>query len=212
MFVHPAIPLRVMGDAGRLRQVLMNLTNNAIKFSSGLARSGRVSVRAGLLELNAEHAIVEFRVSDNGIGMDEQTVGKVFSSFMQADPSTTRKYGGTGLGLAISRKLAALMGGDIQVQSEVEGGSVFTVNLPFAVAASAAGEPTAASAVTSLIHDLPCAGGRRASAGHGRRPGCVPEFRDRPVWHAWRTSLPRVRGLRRGHRDLRYGWSMPAKI
>src|ERR1019366_8433213 len=103
VFADPSIPASVLGDAGRLRQVLINLTNNAIKFSSGLQHPGTVSVRAVLVE----HT--EVRVADNGIGMDEATLAKVFTSFTQADASTTRRYGGTGLGLAISKQLAGLM-------------------------------------------------------------------------------------------------------
>jgi signal transduction histidine kinase/CheY-like chemotaxis protein len=153
VFVDPAIPERVLGDAARLRQVLVNLANNAIKFSSGLSRAGRVAVRAVLAEQQADRSIVEFRIIDNGIGMDAQTVGKAFTSFMQADASTTRKYGGTGLGLAISRQLAVLMGGDIQIVSEPGAGSTFTVRLPFAPAP--AGAAAASAAETSLIRDLP---------------------------------------------------------
>ncbi len=131
LFIDPAIPDQVLGDAARLRQILLNLAANAIKFSSGLERAGQVAVRTSLAETVGEHVVVEFRVIDNGIGMSLETVAKAFSSFMQADVSTTRKYGGTGLGLAISKQLAVLMGGDIQIDSTEGSGSTFTVRLPF---------------------------------------------------------------------------------
>ncbi len=139
LFTDPDIPAEVLGDALRLRQVLLNLTNNAIKFSSGQQRPGRVSLRAVLAESGTEQArlepgrkvIVEFQVADNGIGMDEETRARLFTSFTQADVSTTRRFGGTGLGLAISRHLVELMGGEIAVQSESGKGSTFTVRLPF---------------------------------------------------------------------------------
>ena len=132
MFVDPAIPDVVRGDALRLRQVMINLTNNAIKFSSGRPHPGRVSVRATLAERGPERVTVEFRVTDNGIGMDEATQARMFTSFSQADVSTTRRFGGSGLGLAISRHLVELMGGEVTVRSEPGVGSTFSVRLPFA--------------------------------------------------------------------------------
>jgi PAS domain S-box-containing protein len=138
LFIDPAIPEVVLGDALRLRQVLVNLASNAIKFSSGQQQPGRASVRAVLAGRNLEQAslepgqkvTVEFQVVDNGIGMDEETQARVFSSFTQADASTTRRFGGTGLGLVISRHLVQLMGGEIAVQSALGKGSTFTVRLP----------------------------------------------------------------------------------
>jgi PAS domain S-box-containing protein len=133
LFTDPAIPAAVMGDAGRLRQILVNLTNNAIKFSSGQTRPGKVSVRALLAESTTEQVTLEFRITDNGIGMDEATQARLFTAFTQADSSTTRTYGGTGLGLAISRQLVTIMGGKITVQSEPGKGSLFSVRLTFAL-------------------------------------------------------------------------------
>jgi signal transduction histidine kinase/CheY-like chemotaxis protein/HPt (histidine-containing phosphotransfer) domain-containing protein len=130
LFTDPGIPATVMGDRGRLRQILVNLTGNAIKFS-GKQQSGRVSVRALLAESTPEQVVLELRVTDNGIGMDEETQARLFTPFSQADSSTTRNFGGTGLGLAISRKLANIMGGEITVQSEPGKGATFTVRLPF---------------------------------------------------------------------------------
>jgi two-component system sensor histidine kinase/response regulator len=134
VFADPTIPATVMGDAARLRQILINLTSNAIKFSSRRPHAGQVSVRAKLAEHHPDRVVVEFRVTDNGIGMDEATLARVFTSFTQADASTTRRYGGTGLGLAISKQLANLMGGDIAVNTIVDQGSTFTARLPFALA------------------------------------------------------------------------------
>jgi signal transduction histidine kinase/CheY-like chemotaxis protein/HPt (histidine-containing phosphotransfer) domain-containing protein len=150
VFVDPAIALTVLGDAARLRQVLVNLIGNAIKFSCGLSRPGRVSVRAVLIEGDAAHAVVEFRVCDNGIGMDETTQAKVFNPFTQADASTTRKFGGTGLGLTISRQLAALMGGSISIKSAADSGSTFTVRVPFDVVATVGSSETRSPEIKGL--------------------------------------------------------------
>ncbi|MBI2289271.1 MAG: PAS domain S-box protein [Betaproteobacteria bacterium] len=150
LFTDPAIPAEVLGDALRLRQVLINLVNNAIKFSSGQGRPGRVSVRALLAERGPERVTVEFQVTDNGIGMNEETLARLFTSFTQADASTTRRFGGTGLGLAISRHLAELMGGTITVRSAPGKGSTFTVRLPFAPLPEKPGAGKAASEVAGL--------------------------------------------------------------
>lgn len=131
LFIDPEIPEEVLGDALRLRQVLVNLINNAIKFSSGQSRRSRVSVRALLSEIGSGELVVEFRITDNGIGMNEETLGKIFSSFTQGDASTTRRFGGSGLGLVISHHLTELMSGKIDVQSSLGVGSTFTVRLPF---------------------------------------------------------------------------------
>ncbi|MFZ1319726.1 MAG: ATP-binding protein, partial [Candidatus Nitrotoga sp.] len=133
LFIDPAIPEEVLGDALRLRQVLVNLANNAIKFSSNQQQPGRVSVRALLTKHDPDQVTVEFQITDNGIGMDEETQSRLFTSFTQGDASTTRRFGGTGLGLAISRHLVELMGGEIAVQSAPGKGSTFTVRLSFAL-------------------------------------------------------------------------------
>jgi len=119
------IPIKLMGDDHRIRQILVNLVGNAIKFT----REGLVKVS---VEYNgdsgAKHNII-FSVSDTGIGIDEATLGKLFQPFTQADSSITRNYGGSGLGLAICRDLVELMDGEISVESEVGKGSVFSFNL-----------------------------------------------------------------------------------
>jgi signal transduction histidine kinase/CheY-like chemotaxis protein/HPt (histidine-containing phosphotransfer) domain-containing protein len=152
LFVDPAIPPTVLGDPGRLRQILINLTNNAIKFSAGQAQPGRVSVRVLLEEKTTDRTLLTFRVTDNGVGMDDATRAKLFNAFTQADTSTTRNFGGTGLGLAISGQLAKLMGGDIAVQTEPGKGSVFSLNLPF----SNAPEIAVSAREPALITGLPC--------------------------------------------------------
>jgi PAS domain S-box-containing protein len=153
LYTDPAIPVQVLSDALRLRQVVVNITNNAIKFCSGLSHAGQVSVRAVLVEERPEQVMVEFKVCDNGMGMDEGTQARLFTAFTQADAGTTRRFGGTGLGLAISKNLVAMMGGEITVQSAPDAGSTFTVRLPFTPITA-----TAATAVeaTSELAGLSC--------------------------------------------------------
>jgi two-component system sensor histidine kinase/response regulator len=131
LFVDPSIPSEMLGDSNRLRQVLVNLVGNAIKFSRGHVTRARVTLRVEIVERSAGRVVVQFSVTDNGIGMDSATLGRLFTPFTQADASTTRRFGGTGLGLAISRHLVELMGGRIDVQSTPGSGSVFNVQLPF---------------------------------------------------------------------------------
>lgn len=133
MFTAPELPEHVVGDALRLRQVLINLTNNAIKFSNGLERQGKVSIRAVLTTSIQNQVEVEFHITDNGIGMDQATQQRLFQAFTQADVSTTRRFGGTGLGLVICSQLLQLMGGKITVESNVDKGSIFTARIPFAL-------------------------------------------------------------------------------
>lgn len=130
--IDPRIPESLLGDAGRLRQVLVNLLGNAIKFSNAPQRIGRVSVCAMLVARDTGGATIELTVADNGIGMDQATVARLFKPFSQGDDSTTRKFGGTGLGLAISAMLVSLMGGTLTVRSEPDKGSAFTVRLRMA--------------------------------------------------------------------------------
>jgi hypothetical protein len=133
LFIDPALPEVLLGDPGRLRQILLNLIANAIKFSGSRSQSGQVSVRVTLANRDAEQATLIFLIQDNGIGMDAATLARLFTAFSQADASTTRRFGGTGLGLAISRQLATLMGGDIEALSKPGQGSTFRVRIPFIV-------------------------------------------------------------------------------
>lgn len=129
VFIDPALPQAVLGDELRLRQVLLNLVNNGIKFSSGGAQPGRVAVRATALACSAGQVGVEIEISDNGIGMNDAAKARLFTAFTQADASTTRRFGGTGLGLVISRHLVDLMGGSLTFDSAPGVGSTFTVRL-----------------------------------------------------------------------------------
>ncbi len=117
----PAVPSRLRGDPGRLRQVLVNLVGNAVKFTP----EGSVNVRVTLERECGPDVVLRFSVRDTGIGIPEKRRKGLFDKFMQVDASTTRKYGGTGLGLAISRQLARLMGGDVGFASEEGRGSEF---------------------------------------------------------------------------------------
>jgi len=119
--VAPEVPSHLLGDPGRLRQILTNLTGNAIKFTT----QGEVVIRVRLVSETAETVHVRFGVCDTGLGIPEDKRAKLFKTFSQVDVSTTRLYGGTGLGLAISKQLAELMGGGVGVESVVGQGSEF---------------------------------------------------------------------------------------
>ncbi|MEW6133539.1 MAG: ATP-binding protein [Pseudomonadota bacterium] len=130
MKIAPALQTMVQGDPHRVRQILLNLVDNAIKFTS----HGNVGIRAGLTE---DGQRMRMEVRDEGVGIAPEARDQLFNAFSQADASTTRHYGGTGLGLAICRKLADLMGGDIGVMSPPPGGgkgTMFWLELPYAVA------------------------------------------------------------------------------
>jgi CheY-like chemotaxis protein len=150
LYIDPWLASPIQGDAGRLRQVLMNLVGNAIKFSSGQTRTGSVSLRAQRAVATNGDDLLSLLVSDNGVGMDAATLNSLFSPFTQADASTTRRFGGTGLGLSISYRLVAMMGGEITVSSIiVDQGSTFTVKLPV-------GELAGSVPVPQLLVGLQC--------------------------------------------------------
>ncbi|NQT70296.1 MAG: response regulator, partial [Desulfobacteraceae bacterium] len=119
--IHPEVPSLLCGDPGRLRQILINLVDNATKFT----KEGEVAVRISLEDENSTHATIRFSVTDTGIGIPKDRMGRLFQSFSQVDSSTTRKFGGTGLGLTISKQLAEMIGGQIGVESEEGKGSTF---------------------------------------------------------------------------------------
>jgi two-component system, sensor histidine kinase and response regulator len=119
--VEPSVSAYFRGDPLRLGQILINFCNNAVKFTD----KGEVSVHVKVLEDSADNQLVEFSVSDTGIGMSKPQIERLFQAFEQADASTTRKYGGTGLGLAISKQLTEMMGGQVSVESEPGTGSTF---------------------------------------------------------------------------------------
>ncbi|MGD8974700.1 MAG: response regulator [Desulfobacterales bacterium] len=123
----PAVPRALIGDPLRLGQVLINLSNNAVKFTD----SGEIVISTELVNKKNSQVTLKFSVRDTGIGMTAEQAGKLFQPFMQADSSTTRKYGGTGLGLTISKRLAEMMNGEIWVESEPGRGSTFSFTANF---------------------------------------------------------------------------------
>lgn len=142
--IDPEIPDQLMGDSGRLRQVLVNLAGNAIKFTE----DGEVSIDTTLNERRGENVLLRFAVRDTGIGIPKDKQRKIFEAFGQADASTTRRYGGTGLGLAISTQLVDMMNGQIGVQSEPGKGTTFEFTAEFGVLPDQAGaDPTDAVAL-----------------------------------------------------------------
>ncbi|MDP7033649.1 MAG: ATP-binding protein [Planctomycetota bacterium] len=125
--IDESLPPTLYGDPARLRQILLNLLGNAIKFTE----RGGVRLCLGEVDSSAEQVSTLFSIEDTGIGMSPDECSRIFERFAQADTTTTRIYGGTGLGLGISRGLAQLMGGDIGVESELGKGSTFTISLSF---------------------------------------------------------------------------------
>jgi signal transduction histidine kinase/CheY-like chemotaxis protein len=151
--VEPEVPHSVVGDPGRLRQVLINLVGNAIKFTD----SGEVVVRVRRMETSTPGVMIRFEVADTGVGLTSDEQSRVFSTYAQVDSSTTRKHGGTGLGLAIARMLTQLMGGQIGVESEKGAGSRFWFTALFRESEIKASEPqpvgSLAGAAMAIIDD-----------------------------------------------------------
>lgn len=125
--IHPEVPSLLNGDPGRLRQILINLVGNSIKFT----QKGEVAIRTTLDDEDTTHATIRFSITDTGIGIPQDRMDRLFQSFSQVDSSTTRKFGGTGLGLTISKQLAEAMGGRIGVESEESKGSTFWFTIVF---------------------------------------------------------------------------------
>jgi signal transduction histidine kinase len=122
----PEVPAVVVGDRYKLRQILNNLTGNAVKFTD----SGSVQLKVGARDADEDrNVIVEFKVEDTGCGIPSEKIGNIFNSFYQTDDTDTRKYGGLGLGLTIANELTRILGGDIQIESQSGQGSCFTVTL-----------------------------------------------------------------------------------
>ena len=124
-YINPNVPQYVMGDPTRLRQILINLAGNSLKFTE----KGEIAINVKILKREDDKVSLHFTVKDTGIGIPKEKQAKIFKSFSQVDSSTTRKYGGTGLGLSICKQLAELMGGKIWVESEVSKGSTFHLTL-----------------------------------------------------------------------------------
>ncbi|MBE9608203.1 hybrid sensor histidine kinase/response regulator [Chitinilyticum piscinae] len=142
--IEPGLPPRLIGDPGRLRQIVLNLLSNAVKFTS----AGQVVLRVKSRQSDPAQVQLQFSISDTGIGMDEATLAGLFAPFTQADSSTTRRFGGTGLGLSICKRLCEAMGGQIGVSSEPGKGTTFTVDLILPVDQESAVPEPAAVAVT----------------------------------------------------------------
>ena len=148
----PALPKLMIGDAGRLRQVLINLGGNAIKFTA----IGEVYIRVRVRRGDLTKVVLAFEVIDSGIGLSPEQQHRVFTGFSQAEASTSRRFGGTGLGLAISQRLVALMGGEIKVTSSLGAGSTFYFDLHFPLC-----EPSGATAEltpSAPIAEIPASG------------------------------------------------------
>jgi signal transduction histidine kinase/ligand-binding sensor domain-containing protein/CheY-like chemotaxis protein len=145
--VRPDVPARVIGDPMRLRQIIVNLLGNAIKFTP----SGEVTLTAGVEAIEGDRAILHFSVRDTGVGIEPEKQKTIFEAFTQADSSTTRLFGGTGLGLTISSRLVGMLGGTMWVDSELGHGSCFHFTARFGVAAQRAVEapPVAADLRTA---------------------------------------------------------------
>ncbi len=143
-WIHPGVPEVVLGDATRLRQIIVNLVGNAIKFTN----RGEIVVEVARQDSSPGEVMLRFTVSDTGIGISREKQAAIFGAFVQGDSTTTRKFGGTGLGLAISSRLVELMGGTITVDSEVGRGSSFHFTVRFGLPEQAApevSEPTSTS-------------------------------------------------------------------
>ena len=122
LLMYTDVPIRALGDPLRIKQVLLNLLSNALKFT----HRGSVNIRISTINKTQDYASLHFEVQDTGIGISETQVSKIFNAFSQADSSTTRRFGGTGLGLVISKALVEAMGGEMNVSSQVGSGSIFS--------------------------------------------------------------------------------------
>lgn len=130
--IDSGIPELLFGDPNRIRQVLDNLLSNAVKFTE----KGEINLRIRMVRKQEDSVLIEFSVVDTGIGIEEEDMKRLFQSFIQIEPTFTKQYGGTGLGLVISKRLVELMGGNIQAQSEIGKGSLFSFQILFRIASA----------------------------------------------------------------------------
>ena len=195
--VSPEIPVRMRGDSGRLRQVLVNLVGNAIKFTN----QGTVEVRVSLQDESAAQVQVRFSVSDTGIGIAKSDQTALFQKFSQVDPSMTRKSGGTGLGLAICKQLVELMGGQIGVRSQEGSGSEFwfSVRLDKQDVSSEYVVPPRTSSEFEAVEVVPPAGVRVLLAEDNSTNQLVV----RGIFNQWGLSLDVVGNGREAVEQLR---------
>lgn len=154
LHLDPQLAVGLLGDSLRLQQVLINLAGNALKFT----HAGSVQVRLCCIEAIGETRRVRVEVEDSGIGISEAQLQHIFKSFSQAQGSTTRRYGGTGLGLAICKRLVELMGGELQVRSEVDRGSCFWFDIDLRVDPDFQPGSRTTSRLGLVSHELPLAG------------------------------------------------------
>jgi hypothetical protein len=195
-FIGPDVPWRIMGDPVRIRQILTNLTDNALKFTS----EGSVQVHVGVHWIPGQESLLRVELRDTGIGMSPEQMERLFKAFSQADSSTTRIYGGTGLGLTISKRLSELMGGSIGVESEPGKGSTFWFTLRLE---SVAGTPEEWKPTVDRVLLA-----RLGPAGRAPLRGCRPGGSQRLAGFAagtadrrsvgFRRALPAGRGARSG--------------
>jgi signal transduction histidine kinase/CheY-like chemotaxis protein len=195
--IRPDVPDGLVGDVGRLRQILINLVANAVKFTD----RGEVGVRVETEARRGEEVLLHFAVADTGVGIPSDKQRLLFQPFSQVDSSLARKHDGTGLGLAISAQLAALMGGAIWVESEAGRGSTFHFTARFGLAAGPAGVPPGAEAG---LHGRPvlvvddCPTSRRILGGHARvprqRPLSILVAEDNPVNQRLAVRLLEMQG------------------
>ena len=169
LVLEPGLPEKFTSDTTRLRQILVNLTGNALKFTE----RGSVTVKLRPARGPEGESLVQFEISDTGIGIAKSDIVRLFEAFTQADNSSTRQFGGAGLGLSISRRLAQMLGGDIRVRSTVAQGSTFTLSLPLQSRVGASGELRADGGSSEPASS--------ASSGQDRRPAAPHSFDESPV-------------------------------
>jgi len=190
--VEPEVSSLLRGDPGRLRQILVNLGSNAVKFSE----KGKIVIRASLESEDERTVTIRFSVSDTGIGIPANRQDLLFSPFTQVDGSTTRKYGGTGLGLAISRQLAELMGGRIGLESEVGKGSTFWFTAVFEKQPAGSGSADEKFAKIEGEGTIERCAAVPAISENGKRKIRILVVEDNPVNQKVAQAMLRMMGLR----------------